>query len=228
MNLILASGSRAGGSCSPYIPPISPSVSVTLTKSAVQAATPAHLVEQLARGKCLAVSAQHPGAVVIGCDTVVDVNGEVFGKPHSEEDAKRMLRALSGATHEVHTGVCISDGARTESFVDSCRVTFFPLGEEEIDFYASTAEPYDKAGAYAIQGRAALWLDRIEGDYYTIMGLPVSRTVQLLAHFCVIKLEKTKKNLTQTLEKSLPCGYNRTVLFCAKAAQKGLPDVLAL
>ena len=84
-------------------------------ESAVQAATPAHLVEQLARGKCLAVSAQHPGAVVIGCDTVVDVNGEVFGKPHSEEDAKRMLRALSGATHEVHTGVCISDGARTEA-----------------------------------------------------------------------------------------------------------------
>ena len=114
---------------------------------------------------------------------MVEVNGEVFGKPHSEEDAKRMLRALSGATHEVHTGVCISDGARPESFVDSCRVTFFPLGEEEIDFYASTAEPYDKAGAYAIQGRAALWLDRIEGDYYTIMGLPVSRTVQLLAHF---------------------------------------------
>ena len=145
--------------------------------------TPAHLVEQLARGKCLAVSAQHPGAVVIGCDTVVDVNGEVFGKPHSEEDAKRMLRALSGAAHEVHTGVCISDGTRTESFVDSCRVTFFPLSGEEIDFYASTAEPYDKAGAYAIQGRAALWLDRIEGDYYTIMGLPVSRTVQLLAHF---------------------------------------------
>ena len=83
----------------------------------------------------------------------------------------------------MHTGVCISDGKRTESFVDSCRVTFFPLSEEEIDFYASTQEPYDKAGAYAIQGRAALWLDRIEGDYYTIMGLPLSRTVQLLDHF---------------------------------------------
>ena len=149
----------------------------------VTADTPTRLVEQLARGKCLAVAKEHPGAVVLGCDTVVDVNGEVFGKPHSEEDAKRMLRALSGATHEVHTGVCISDGARTESFVDSCRVTFFPLGEEEIDFYASTAEPYDKAGAYAIQGRAALWLDRIEGDYYTIMGLPVSRTVQLVERF---------------------------------------------
>ena len=183
MNLILASGSpRRRELLSLYTTNFTVCVS-DFDESAVQAATPAHLVEQLARGKCLAVSAQHPGAVVIGCDTVVDVNGEVFGKPHSEEDAKRMLRALSGATHEVHTGVCISDGARTESFVDSCRVTFFPLGEEEIDFYASTAEPYDKAGAYAIQGRAALWLDRIEGDYYTIMGLPVSRTVQLLAHF---------------------------------------------
>ena len=83
----------------------------------------------------------HPGAVVLGCDTVVDVGGEVFGKPHSVEDAKRMLRALSGATHEVHTGVCVSDGVRTESFVDSCRVTFFPISEGEIDAYTATKEP---------------------------------------------------------------------------------------
>jgi septum formation protein len=183
MNLILASGSpRRRELLSLYTTNFTVCVS-DFDESAVQAATPAHLVEQLARVLGRNSKALAPGAEVIGCDTVVDVNGEVFGKPHSEEDAKRMLRALSGATHEVHTGVCISDGARTESFVDSCRVTFFPLGEEEIDFYASTAEPYDKAGAYAIQGRAALWLDRIEGDYYTIMGLPVSRTVQLLANF---------------------------------------------
>ncbi len=121
--------------------------------------------------------------MVIGCDTVVDVKGEVFGKPHSVEDARRMLRALSGAVHEVHTGVCISDGTRTESFVDTCRVKFFPISEAEIERYAATEEPYDKAGAYAIQGRAALWLDRIEGDYYTIMGLPVSRTIRLLERF---------------------------------------------
>ena len=152
-------------------------------EEAVQADTPAQLVEKLARGKCLSVAAQHPGAVVLGCDTVVDVGGEVFGKPHSVEDARRMLRALSGATHQVHTGVCVSDGVRTESFVDSCKVTFFPIPEEEIERYAATKEPYDKAGAYAIQGRAALWLDRIEGDYYTIMGLPVSRTVHLLTQF---------------------------------------------
>ena len=140
-------------------------------------------MEQLARGKCLAVAKEHPGAVVLGCDTVVDVNGEVFGKPHSPDDARRMLRALSGATHYVHTGVCVSDGIRTESFVDTCKVTFFPLSEEEIDFYASTKEPYDKAGAYAIQGHAALWCAGIEGCYYNIMGLPVHRTAQLLREF---------------------------------------------
>ena len=120
-------------------------------ESAVTAPTPAQLVEQLAIGKCLAVAKQHPDAVVIGCDTVVDVDGAVFGKPHDAEDAKRMLRALSGKTHQVHTGVCIAKGDRAEHFVDSCKVTFFPLGEEEIAFYAATPEPYDKAGAYAIQ-----------------------------------------------------------------------------
>ena len=183
MELILASGSpRRRELLSLYTTDFTVCVS-DFDESTVTADTPAHLVEKLARGKCLAVSAQHPGDVVIGCDTVVDVNGTVFGKPHGVEDAKRMLRALSGSTHEVHTGVCVSDGTRTESFVDSCRVTFFPIPEAEIERYAATEEPYDKAGAYAIQGRAALWLDRIEGDYYTIMGLPVSRTVQLVERF---------------------------------------------
>ena len=178
--LILASGSpRRKELLSLYTTDFEIHVS-DFDESAVTADTPARLVEKLARGKCLAVAAQHPGDLVLGCDTVVDVNGEVFGKPHSVEDAKRMLRALSGATHQVHTGVCVSDGVRAESFVDSCRVTFFPISEEEIERYTATKEPYDKAGAYAIQGRAALWLDRIEGDYYTIMGLPVSRTVQLV------------------------------------------------
>ena len=183
MDLILASGSpRRKELLSLYTTDFTVCAS-DFDESAVTADTPAHLVEKLARGKCLAVAAQHPGAVVIGCDTVVDVKGKVFGKPHSTEDAKRMLRALSGTTHEVHTGVCVSDGVRTQSFVDSCRVTFFPIPEHEIEQYTATKEPYDKAGAYAIQGRAALWLDRIEGDYYTIMGLPVSRTVQLVERF---------------------------------------------
>lgn len=152
-------------------------------ESAVSAPTPDALVEALARGKCLAVAAQNPGCLVVGSDTVVDVNGEIFGKPHSREEAHRMLRALSGAAHKVHTGVCVSDGARTESFVDTCEVRFFAIPDEEIERYISTAEPYDKAGGYAIQGRAALWLDGISGDYYTIMGLPISRTARLIEQF---------------------------------------------
>ena len=183
MNLILASGSpRRKELLSLYTTDFTVCVS-DFDERAVTADTPAQLVEKLAIGKCLAVAAAHPGAVVLGCDTVVDVNGEMFGKPRDAEDARQMLRALSGSTHEVHTGVCVSDGTRTESFVDSCKVTFFPIPEEEIERYTATAEPYDKAGAYAIQGRAALWLDRLEGDYYTIMGLPVSRTVRLLESF---------------------------------------------
>ena len=120
-NLILASGSpRRKELLSLYTTDFTICVS-DFDENGVTAPTPAQLVEKLARGKCLAVAKDHPGAVVLGCDTVVDVGGEVFGKPHSVEDAKRMLRALSGATHEVHTGVCVSDGVRTESFVDSCR-----------------------------------------------------------------------------------------------------------
>lgn len=188
-------------------------------EDAVTADTPARLVEQLARGKCLAVAKEHPGAVVLGCDTVVDVNGEVFGKPHSPDDARRMLRALSGATHYVHTGVCVSDGTRTESFVDTCKVTFFPLSEEEIERYAATEEPYDKAGAYAIQGRAAVWLDAIEGIITPLWACPsAGRSACLNSSDSLCggthrKMKNTEK-LDKTLEKTLTCGYNRNVLFC--------------
>lgn len=183
MNLILASASpRRRELLSLYTRDFAICAS-SFDESGVTATTPDRLVEKLARGKCLAVASQYPGSLVLGCDTVVDVGGKVFGKPHSPDDARRMLRALSGSSHMVHTGVCISNGSRTESFVDSCRVTFFPISEEEIEAYIATDEPWDKAGAYAIQGRAALWVDSIEGDYYTIMGLPVSRTVRLLSRF---------------------------------------------
>lgn len=183
MKLILASGSpRRRELLSLYTTEFEVCVS-DFDEAGVQAESPARLVEELARGKCLSVARQHPGCVVLGCDTVVDVGGEVFGKPRDEADARRMLAALSGRTHAVHTGVCVSDGTRTVSFADTCAVRFFPLAQEEIDAYVASAEPYDKAGAYAIQGRAALWLDRLEGDYYTIMGLPVSRTAALLRQF---------------------------------------------
>lgn len=180
MKLILASGSpRRRELLSLYTTDFEVCAS-DFDERAVQAESPAALAEALARGKCLAVSGQNPGCLVVGSDTVVELDGEVFGKPKDAADARRMLRALSGRTHQVHTGVCVSDGVRTESFVDTCRVTFFPIPEEELERCIASGEPFDKAGAYAIQGQAALWLDRLEGDYYTIMGLPVSRTARLL------------------------------------------------
>lgn len=183
MDLILASASpRRRELLSLYTQDFTVCAS-SFDEKSVTAAAPDALVEKLARGKCLAVAAQHPGCLVIGSDTVVDVNGEVFGKPHGADDARRMLRALSGTAHKVHTGVCVSDGKRTESFVDTCEVRFFTIPESEIESYIATQEPYDKAGGYAIQGRAALWLDGISGDYYTIMGLPISRTARLIEQF---------------------------------------------
>ena len=183
MALILASGSPRRRELMSLITPDYTVITSDVDEAKIAADTPAHLAKALATAKARAVAEENPDDVVCGFDTVVECEGEVFGKPKDEADAVRMLRALSGRKHRVHTGICISDGTRTESFVDTCRVKFFPISEAEIERYAATEEPYDKAGAYAIQGRAALWLDRIEGDYYTIMGLPVSRTIRLLERF---------------------------------------------
>ncbi len=111
---------------------------------------------------------------VIGSDTIVLLDGEIFGKPKDEEDAKRMLRRLSGRTHEVRTGVCVISPSGTESFTSASKVSFYELSEEDIDIYVQSGEPMDKAGAYGIQEEGALLIKAIEGDYYTIMGLPIA------------------------------------------------------
>lgn len=152
----------------------------SVDESRITAPDPAALAGALAAAKCADVAVRHPADVVIGCDTVVDCGGRVFGKPADAADARAMLTALSGRTHAVHTGVCIRCGAWQEKFVVTSRVRFFDIPAAELADYIATAEPYDKAGAYAIQGRAALWLDGIEGDYYNIMGFPVSRIAAAL------------------------------------------------
>ena len=177
-NLILASGSpRRRELLSLYTTDFTVCVS-DFDESAVTAPTPAQLVEQLAIGKCLAVAKQHPDAVVIGCDTVVDCGGKVFGKPKDKEDARRMLKALSGSDHYVHTGVCVWHEGESHTFTATTRVRFFPLSDEQIEAYISTDEPYDKAGGYGIQGPAALFVESIEGDYNNIFGLPAAHVMQ--------------------------------------------------
>jgi septum formation protein len=136
---------------------------------------------RLARAKSLDVSSLMPDAWVIGADTVVDVDGEAFSKPVDRGDALRMLRALNGRSHLVHTGVAISGGGEVRaSFAETTKVTFGPVNDGEIVSFAASGICDDKAGAYAIQGRGALMIERIEGCYYNVVGLPVYRLKKIL------------------------------------------------
>ena len=145
--------------------------------------SPPALAERLARRKALAVAAERPEAVVIGSDTIVVIDGDVLGKPADEGDARRMLRRLSGRPHTVYTGVAVARGGaagRLVSGVEEVGVTFRALDDREIADYVRTGEPMDKAGAYGIQGYGATIVDRIDGDYFAVMGLPLNRLVRLL------------------------------------------------
>ncbi|MDR1472449.1 MAG: Maf family protein [Synergistaceae bacterium] len=143
--------------------------------------TPGQMARRLAGDKALCVSNGNPGRVVLGADTVVDLDGEVFGKPSDRDDALRMLRALNGRTHMVHTGVALAlSGEILESGVETTRVVFGDLPDDEINRFAALGLGDDKAGAYAIQGRGALMVERIEGCYYNVVGLPVFRLKRML------------------------------------------------
>ena len=133
---------------------------------------PRDVVTGNALRKALKVRALYPDAPVLGADTVVAVDGEVFGKPAGEADARRMLFALSGRWHEVYTGVALLAGDRHLTGCDVTRVHFVPLREEDVGAYIRSGEPFDKAGAYAIQGRAGMLIDRIEGSFSNVVGLP--------------------------------------------------------
>ena len=134
----------------------------------------------IARNKALAIE-KTPDDIVIAADTVVVLNEEIIGKPANPEDAKNILRKLSGNTHRVITGVVILNGEREVSFSDITEVTFHMLTDEQIDFYVDKYKPFDKAGAYAIQEWiGVIGIEKISGDFYNVMGLPVSRVVKTL------------------------------------------------
>ena len=141
----------------------------------------AGFAERAARDKALAVAAAIDGLPVLGSDTVVEVGGMALGKPVDEHDAVAMLRRLAGRVHHVHTGVALATGERCESLVDTAAVRFLPLDDALIRWYVATGEPMDKAGAYAIQGRAGAFATRLDGSYSGVMGLPLFETADLLA-----------------------------------------------
>jgi len=136
--------------------------------------------ERLAREKASVLAARAPDAVIIAADTIVVVDGDVLGKPRDADEAARMLRRLAGRTHTVFTAVAVASGAKILSGVEEVGVTFRPLDDATITSYVATREPMDKAGAYGIQGYGAAIVERIDGDYFAVMGLAIGRMLALL------------------------------------------------
>jgi septum formation protein len=142
---------------------------------------PAEIVMELSRQKAEDVFGKlDDPAIVLGADTVVAYDGKILGKPEDEEDAKAMLRMLSGKKHSVFTGVTLVSKKGIESFYEETLVEFYPMNEEEIEAYVLSGEPMDKAGAYGIQGKAAAFIKGIQGDYYNVVGLPIAKVVKKL------------------------------------------------
>lgn len=131
--------------------------------------------EILAVRKALDIAKDYPDCLVIGCDTVVILDGKIYGKPNGMDDAFNMLRSLSGRTHRVVSGVCMCCKGKTMSFSQTTLVTFYQLSDNDIMRYISECSPLDKAGSYGIQDRGGLFVKSIEGDHYNVIGFPIAR-----------------------------------------------------
>lgn len=141
---------------------------------------PPTYVQRLALEKAQAIHALHPGVFVLGADTTVEIDGHALEKPADRTDAERMLRALLGRVHHVHTGIALLSQHGQRTHLETTSVVFDPIAEADLQRYLDSGEPYDKAGAYGIQGYAARWIPRIDGDYFNVMGLPLAAAMRLL------------------------------------------------
>ncbi|AQS59964.1 Maf family protein [Desulforamulus ferrireducens] len=148
---------------------------------------PAQQVEQLAERKARAVAAQLTQGLVIGADTLVTLNNQVLGKPKDRREAIEMIKQLQGRSHEVYTGLAVIDAATDKAVIthQATAVRFKSLTMEQIERYVDTGEPYDKAGAYAVQGKASVFIDSIRGCYFNVVGLPVAKLADVLKVFGV-------------------------------------------
>ena len=146
---------------------------------------PHELVRQISIKKAKSVAARHKNALIIAADTIGVIDNKILGKPHTENEARKMLKEISGKSHTVITGFTILDTAtnKTLSRTVSTNVYIKELSSQEIDAYVKTGEPLDKAGAYAIQGLGAVIVERIDGDYYNVMGLPLNALTEVLKEF---------------------------------------------
>jgi septum formation protein len=179
MQLILASGSprrRELLTISGY----DFDVAASDTDENVTADTPAELVVKLAAAKASAVKDGRKNCCVIGSDTIVVLDGEIMGKPKNADEAFNILRKLSGKTHIVYTGIAVLSDEGGAYDYDHTRVTFSELTDDEIRSYIKTGEPMDKAGAYGIQGSAGIFVQKVEGSYFTVIGLPLPKLYKML------------------------------------------------
>ncbi len=150
-------------------------ITADIEEVADRSQTPQELVISLAEQKAAAVAHGREERIVIGADTVVVLDGIVLGKPKNEAEAKEMLRSLSGKSHEVFTGVSIIKHGKANNFFEKTKVKFCELSDEQIIAYVESGEPMDKAGAYGIQGKGCVFVEGIEGDYFNVVGFPISR-----------------------------------------------------
>jgi septum formation protein len=145
--------------------------------------SPAVYVERLAREKASAVAANYKNGLVLGADTTVVIDGKIIGKPADTDDARRMLKMLAGRWHEVLTGVALVGNSEIKTGLQATRVKFGDLSDAEVEFLVTKGEPLDKAGAYAVQAQAALFIEQIEGDYWNVVGLPINLVYRLAGEF---------------------------------------------
>lgn len=141
------------------------------------------VAEVLAKQKAESVLEKYPDAVVLGSDTIVVLDRKILGKPHDKTEASEMLHSLSGRKHQVYTGLCVCSKNKTVSLTSCTDVYFHKLSDELINAYIETGEPMDKAGAYGAQGLGSILVEKIDGDFFTVMGLPIAESVRLLAEF---------------------------------------------
>lgn len=180
MNLVLASSSPRRRELLGLLGLVPEVVPANIAEHRAAHEGPMAYVERLAREKAMIVAQQRPDALVIAADTTVAIGEDIFEKPADPADAARILALLAGRDHLVHTGIAVVRGGRQAAGVETTRVWMRPLDDAAIRDYIATGEPMDKAGAYGIQGFGAVLVERIEGDYFTVMGLGLGRLIELI------------------------------------------------
>lgn len=183
MEIILASQSPRRKELLGYITPDFKTIPADIDETIPKGIEPKNYATTMAEEKAKVISEQYPDHIVIGSDTIVALGDEIMGKPKDDQEAVVMISKLSDRHHQVYTSVCLRQGNKVLTKVFTATVSFFELSLQEIEQYVQTGEPFDKAGAYGIQGPASVFVKEVVGDYYAIVGFPIGQVNQMLKEF---------------------------------------------